>query len=287
MMACTMRKSFEAGLKRFYRYNSTESVKPLAEAIKTKGSTVDHSDVERHARLSDKWWDARGEMRALHALNPLRVQFVRDGLANVGWRQTNPTHPLEGLKILDVGCGGGILAEPLARIGANVTGIDASSEQINTAKEHAALDPSLSGRLSYIHTTVEDVASSESHRYDAVVASEILEHVSDKELFLKSCTDTLKPGGSIFVTTLNKTMASWLGGIIAAEYVLNLVPPGTHDWNKFISPDETRRLLESCDCKTKLIHGIFYHPLKNQWFWSTSTSINYAVHAIKKGESSH
>ena len=165
--------------------SSTESVKHLEETAKSKGSTVDHNDVERHGKLSDKWWDIGGEMRALHALNPLRVQFVRDGLANVGLKETNPSSPLEGVKILDVGCGGGILAEPLVRIGANVTGIDASAQQITVAKEHGALDPSLSERLNYIHTTVEDLAGREQEKYDAVVASEILEHVADKELFLK------------------------------------------------------------------------------------------------------
>lgn len=162
--------------------SSTESVKQLSEAVKPKGSTVDQADVEHHGKLSEKWWDIAGP---LHAMNVLRVQLVRDGLANAGYLESNPVCPLDGVKILDVGCGGGILAEPLARIGANVTGIDASPQQIAVAKDHATLDPSLSGRLSYIHTTVEEVAGTQSESFDAVVASEILEHVSDPELFLK------------------------------------------------------------------------------------------------------
>ncbi|CAK9826995.1 Ubiquinone biosynthesis O-methyltransferase, mitochondrial [Anthophora retusa] len=236
-------------------------------------STVDVTTVDLHSKLSNKWWDVNGEMRALHALNPLRVQFVRDGLANTGVKAECPYLPLEGIKILDVGCGGGLLSEPLARIGAEVTGIDASPDLIATAKEHAALDPNLDGKLNYIQTAIENFASDNKETYNAVVASEVIEHC---------CVNTLKPGGSIFLTTLNKTLPSWLGGIIAAEHVLKLVPKGTHDWNKFITPPEIQYLLESCGCKTKLIHGMFYNLLKNEWFWMTSTVINYAVHAVKK-----
>ncbi|XP_015597598.1 ubiquinone biosynthesis O-methyltransferase, mitochondrial [Cephus cinctus] len=272
------------GFKTALRYSAISTAKHIQEVPKARGTTVDLHDVEQHAKLSDKWWDTHGEMKALHALNPLRVQFVRDGLANIGFEEANPGSPLEGAKILDIGCGGGILSEPLARIGADVTGIDASPELITIAKEHAALDPTLSGRLNYITSNIEDHVHSNPESYDAVVASEILEHVLDKELFLKSCAAVMKPGSSIFITTLNRTLPSWLGGIVAAEYLLKLVPRGTHDWNKFIHPDETRRLLEACGCKTKLIHGMCYNLLKNEWSWTTSTSINYAIHAIKKEE---
>ncbi|XP_076652484.1 ubiquinone biosynthesis protein COQ3, mitochondrial [Halictus rubicundus] len=256
----------------------------LGKSTTVKRSTVDLATVEHHAKLSNKWWDVNGEMRALHTLNPLRVQFVRDGLANTGTKVETHYLPLEGTKILDVGCGGGLLSEPLARIGADVTGIDASSELIATAKQHATLDANLNGKLNYIQTVIEDFSMENKENYDAVVASEVLEHVNDKELFLKCCVNTLMPGGSIFLTTLNKSLPAWLGGIIAAEHVLKLVPTGTHDWNKFITPTEIQRLLETCGCKTKLIHGMFYNPLKNEWFWTSSTAINYAVHAVKKQE---
>ncbi|XP_054016531.1 ubiquinone biosynthesis O-methyltransferase, mitochondrial [Hylaeus anthracinus] len=265
-----------------FRNRSTEQTNPVAKSTTAKRTTVDLATIEHHSKLSSKWWDTNGEMRALHALNPLRVQFVRDGLANTGVTADTLHLPLQGTKILDVGCGGGLLAEPLARIGAEVTGIDASSELISTAKQHATLDTSLDGRLDYIETTIEDFCQDNKQKYNAVVASEVLEHVNDKELFLKCCVETLKPGGSIFLTTLNKTLPSWFGGIIAAEHVLKLLPTGTHDWNKFITPAEIQRLLETCGCKTKLIHGIFYNPLKNEWFWVTSTAINYAIHAVKR-----
>lgn len=270
--------------KNTFESRINEPLNQLAKPTTTKKSTVDLATVDLHSKLSNKWWDTKGEMRALHALNPLRVQFVRDGLANTGINIESPYLPLEGIKILDVGCGGGLLSEPLARIGAEVTGIDASSELITVAKEHATLDSNLSGRLNYIQTVIEDFASANSNLYNAVIASEVVEHVNEKELFLKCCVSTLKPGGSIFLTTLNKTLPSWLGGIVAAEYVLKLVPKGTHDWNKFISPAEMQRLLETYDCKTKLIHGMFYNPLKNEWSWVASRAINYAIHAVKRKE---
>ena len=185
-------------------------------------------------------------MRALHSFNPLRIKLIRDGLANTGHQEIKPSKPLTGLNILDVGCGGGILSEPLARIGATVTGIDASKELISLANDHLKLDVSLSNNLKYINTTIEDYTKELKEKYHVVVASEILEHVIDHELFLKSCSEALLPNGSLFITTLNKNIVSWLGGIVAAEYVLRLLPLGTHDWNKFISPEEVRRLLDKC-----------------------------------------
>ncbi|KOX72023.1 Hexaprenyldihydroxybenzoate methyltransferase, mitochondrial [Melipona quadrifasciata] len=264
------------------RNRLSEQIQQITKCDPPKKSTVDPTTVELHSRLSNKWWNVNGELRALHALNPLRVQFVRDGLANMGFKVEYPYLPLKGIKILDVGCGGGLLSEPLARIGADVTGIDASSELITVAKEHAALDFSLDEKLNYIETVIEDFAPDNKEAFNAIVASEVIEHVNDKELFLKCCTSTLKPGGSIFLTTLNKTLPSWFGGIIAAENVLKLVPKGTHDWNKFITVAEMQSLLETYGCKTKLIHGMFYNPLRNEWFWMTSTVINYALHAVKR-----
>ncbi|XP_058791220.1 ubiquinone biosynthesis O-methyltransferase, mitochondrial [Phymastichus coffea] len=245
-------------------------------------STVDFQDVSHHSQFSNNWWDLHGEMKALHTMNPLRVKFVRDGLANTGFKESNSSHPLEGVKLLDVGCGGGILSEPLARIGAQVTGLDASKELISIAKNHASLDESLSSNLNYMNTSIEDFCQEKKEVYDVVVASEILEHVIDHRLFLKSCTEVLKPNGSIFITTLNKNVISWLGGIIGAEYILKLLPMGTHDWNKFITPEDTRRFLERYDCKTLLVHGMFYNPATNKWSWTSSTAINYALHAVKQ-----
>ncbi|KAK0163291.1 hypothetical protein PV327_006989 [Microctonus hyperodae] len=246
-----------------------------------KSKTVDDSDVEHHSKLSESWWSLSGGVYALHTFNPLRIQFVRDGLANVGHKAVNFSMPLQGLKVLDVGCGGGIFSEPLARIGANVTGIDPSTKLIEIAKEHAILDKTLSDRLNYLNTSIEEHLITHEGYYDVVVASEILEHVSDQDLFLKSCVDILKPGGSLFVTTINRTFLSFLGLIIAAEYILKVVPLGTHEWNKFISPTQTSSILEKYGCQTQLVHGVGYNPLTNEWYWKISTAMSYALHVKK------
>ncbi|KAK0158503.1 hypothetical protein PV328_009500 [Microctonus aethiopoides] len=255
--------------------------KYTSQAQSKFNNTVDDSDVKHHSKFSKDWWSINGKMYGLHSFNPVRVQFVRDGLANVGHKEVNFGMPLQGLKVLDVGCGGGIFSEPLARIGANVTGIDPSTKLIETAKEHAILDKSLSDRLNYLNTTIEEHIITHAGYYDVVVASEILEHVSNQDLFLKSCVDILKPGGSLFVTTLNRTFLSLAGAIIAAEYIFGTVPLGTHEWNKFISPTQTRNILEKYGCQTKLVHGLGFNPLTNRWFWTKSTAINYALHVKK------
>lgn len=166
-------------------FRSTEPARAMQAVVKTKAPTIDIQDVSRFSQLSETWWNTSGEMKGLHALNPLRVQFIRDGLANIGHEAQDPCQPLEGVSIIEIGCGGGILSEPLARIGADMTGIDPSRELINCAKRHASLDPSLSKRLNYIETSVEELTRSNTKTYDAVVASEVLEHVADKETFLK------------------------------------------------------------------------------------------------------
>lgn len=275
------RKLVTLTFRKYIRCRSTEAIKPVQQLSKTKPSTLDQKEIDHHGKLSEIWWDVNGEIKALHSFNPLRVQLIRDAIINTSSNEIHTGGSLKGINILDVGCGGGILSEPLARIGATVTGIDASPELINVAKTHAKLDQNIAGKLTYLNTSIEDHCKSNQLMYDVVVASEILEHVADQELFLKCCSGTLKPGGSILITTLNKTLFSWLGGIVIAEYICQLVPRATHDWKKFISPKNTQSLLEKCGCRTKLIHGIFYNPLKNEWCWSNSTSILYAIHAVK------
>lgn len=247
-------------------------------------SSVDPAAVSHHAKLADNWWNESGFLKALQSMNSLRVPLVRDGLFQTGAADSNKKNtprPLDGLQIVDVGCGGGLLSEPLARLGASVTGIDASSELIEVAQSHAKLDSSLNGRLTYVHTTAEMHVNEATEKYDAVVSSEVIEHVLDKNFFLEQCVRLLKPRGSIFLTTLNRTTASWLAGIIAAEHVLNLVPKGTHQWELFIQPAELTALLENCGCSTKLIHGMCYNPVTDEWKWSGNVKINYAIHAVK------
>lgn len=217
-------------------------------------------------------------------MNALRVPLIRDGLiatSLVPQGQIRSPQVLNGLNILEVGCGGGILTEALARIHANVVGIDPGEKLINVAREHAKRDQKISPRIQYLMETVEEHAQNNVERYDAVVASEVLEHVNDKPAFLEHCIMALKPGGSIFVTTLNKTTASWLGGVVAAEYILKLVPEDTHDWEKFISPLDLQRILKTFNCTTVLVHGMSYEFWRNSWSWCKRMDINYAVQAVK------
>ncbi|KAJ8683396.1 hypothetical protein QAD02_019188 [Eretmocerus hayati] len=281
MMNILRNRFIKYGVQPVLRISTTSDVMQHDNSGTSK-TTVDYQDVAHLSKYGDHWWDPNGEMEILHLMNPLRIKFVRDGLANTGFKETNPSRPLEGIKLLDVGCGGGILSEPLARIGANVTGLDASKELISIAQEHAKLDESLSQNLTYVYSSIEDFSQEKKGEYDAVVASEILEHVNNQELFLKSCSEVLKPNGSIFITTFNKNLISWLSGIVGAEYILRLIPVGTHDWNKFIAPEETRRILDNYDCKTRLIHGILYSPVTKTWSWTSFTTVNYALHAVKQ-----
>jgi len=247
-------------------------------------STVDPDEMARFKKLSSIWWNEMGGMKPLHSMNKLRVPLVRDGLIHTGLVKKeliNSPKPLKDMNILEVGCGGGILTEALARLGGNMTGIDASPELIEQANHHAKLDPSLSNNLTYSLVTVEDHATANHEKYDAVIASEVLEHVNEKQVFVTACVKCLKPGGSIFITTLNKTMASWIGGIVFAENILNIVPRGTHEWDKFIAPHQTQKMLEDNNCRTRVLHGMCYNFLTNKWMWISNTSVNYALHAVK------
>ncbi|XP_043495248.1 ubiquinone biosynthesis O-methyltransferase, mitochondrial isoform X3 [Polistes fuscatus] len=235
--------------------NISETSKCVINSVRF-GSTIDPKEVEFFEKMSNDWWDPNGRVFLLHQLNRNRIQFVRDGLANTGIIK--------------------------ARIGAEVTGIDTSLQLIDVAKKHALLDSDLLGRLNYVQTSVENFEKENKEKYDAVVASEIIEHVIDPQLFLKCCSAIVKPGGSLFITTPNRTLLSWLSVIIAAEYIFKYVPIGTHEWNKFISPEEVQRLLEIYGLKTKLIHGLMYNVLKHEWIWSSNTSMFYALHAFKK-----
>ncbi|XP_026140883.1 ubiquinone biosynthesis O-methyltransferase, mitochondrial-like [Carassius auratus] len=216
-----------------------------------------------------------------------------DNLLNVhGVRQLSK--PLAGLRILDVACGGGVLSEPLGRLGADVLGIDPVEDSVRTAELHSSYDPDLREGVRYQACTLEELAEEEVEGFHAVVASEVVEHLADLDAFASRGQELLQipiifiisnaPGGSLFITTLNKTNVSYVFGIVAAEQLLRIVPSGTHDWEKFISPEDLERLLESFGFYVEAIRGMIYNPLTGAWSWQKSMAINYALHAIKRKE---
>ncbi|XP_066143234.1 ubiquinone biosynthesis O-methyltransferase, mitochondrial [Euwallacea fornicatus] len=255
---------------------------PFQSRLHSATSTVDSLEIKQFEKFTHQWWDEFGPMKGLHALNRIRVPFIRDGLINEGavaQENINTALPLKGLRLLDIGCGGGILSAHLSRIGAQVTGIDANSAIIDVAKQHAK-DNNLD--VAYFYTSVEDHSKENSLKYDVITASEIIEHVTEKEKFISACSDCLKPSGSMFITTMSKTLLANFLGIFVVEDVIDLVPKGTHQFHKFIQPHKLQRIIEDRNFETKLIHGMFYNILTNEWNWCSNTSVNYCLHAVKR-----
>jgi len=255
--------------------------------LKSTGSrdNLDADEVKKFQKLANEWWDPNGPLKSLLSMNKLRVPFIRDGLLCGDRAERLPKKsqgkPLTGLKILDVGCGGGLLCEPLARLGASVTGIDPVEESVLVALTHGLCDPDFGENLTYSCTTVESLYPEYADSFDAVVASEVIEHVPDPVLFAESCVKLVKPGGSFFVTTISKTQLSWLLAIVVAEDALRLLPRGTHEWEKFISPEELTKIVEKEKCRVRKVHGMWFTPVLDKWDWQESTSVNYALHAVK------
>ncbi|KRT84999.1 methyltransferase, partial [Oryctes borbonicus] len=235
-------------------------------------TTIDDREIKHFQQQSQQWWDQE-DANPLYTMSALRIPFIRDGLISTGITNTkfhNSSFPLTDLNILDVGCGGGYVSEPLARLGCKVVGIDATDDLINVAQERAKRDTTLSN-LTYKATTIEEFSPENLAAFDAVVASEVIEHVNDQARFVSECVKCLKPEGSIFLTTVNKTPASRLFVICIAE-AIGTVPKGTHDYDKFIAPHTLQRLLENDNCHTKMIHGMFYNFFTNKWSWIRDTS---------------
>lgn len=240
--------------------------------------SLDQDEVHRFSQRAEAWWDPDGDFAALHRINPLRLAFIREHcLRHFGGSESG----LTGLSALDVGCGGGILSEPLARMGAAVTAIDPSDASIEAAKAHAR-----AGGLTidYQALTAEALAA-EGRRFDVVLAMEVLEHVADVPAFLRTCARLTKPGGLFFCATLNRTLKSYALAILGAEYVLRWVPVGTHDWNKFITPDELRSGLSGAGLALAAMEGIVFDPLAGSWRRSADTDVNYMALAEVPAES--
>lgn len=240
-------------------------------ATKT-ASTVDPKEVERFERIAREWWDPKGKFRPLHQINPLRLRFIRDEAARRFGRDLNSPKALSGLRALDIGCGGGLLAEPLTRMGARVVGADAAPTNIEIARLHAA-DSGLD--IDYRNTTAEALAA-ERERFDMVLALEIVEHVPDMGAFIEVCAGMLKPGGLMVVSTINRTAKAFALAIVGAEYILRWLPRGTHQWSKFVTPDELYEALTAAGLSPGNSAGMIYNPLRGEWSLSeTDTDVNY------------
>jgi 2-polyprenyl-6-hydroxyphenyl methylase / 3-demethylubiquinone-9 3-methyltransferase len=236
------------------------------------GPTVDPAEVAKFSKLSAEWWDPNGKMAPLHKINPLRLAYIRDAACRKFSRNVKSLGCLSGLRILDIGCGAGLLCEPFTRLGAQVIGIDPSATNIAAAKLHAD-----KGHLSidYRCTTVEEMDHRE--RFDIVLAMEVVEHVTDVGVFLGHCATMLKPGGLMVVSTINRNWKSFALAIVGAEYVLRWLPRGTHEWNKFVTPDELARHLAANKLAITEETGVVYSPLADKWGLSTDMDVNYMV----------
>jgi 2-polyprenyl-6-hydroxyphenyl methylase/3-demethylubiquinone-9 3-methyltransferase len=242
-------------------------------------TTVDPAEVERFSRIAAEWWDPTGKFAPLHRLNPLRIGYIRDRAAAHWQRDALSGKPLEGLSVLDIGCGGGLLSEPMARLGATVTGVDASSNNVAVAARHAE---GQSLAIDYRQGTAEGLADTGA-AFDIVLALEIVEHVADVDLFLRSCARLVKPGGLLFLSTLNRTTKAWVLAIAGAEYVLGWLPRGTHDWRKFLRPSEVVNGLRDAGVDAQEIVGVVYSPLSRAWSLNKSDlDVNYMLYGTRR-----
>tara|TARA_Y100001936_G_scaffold237657_1_gene268492 strand:+ start:409 stop:1137 length:729 start_codon:yes stop_codon:yes gene_type:complete len=240
-----------------------------------KTNTINKEEIEKFSKIADEWWNPDGKFKPLHKFNPIRISYIKDNISNI-FKIKNKQKPLENVKILDIGCGGGLLSEPMKRLGAEVVGIDASDKNIQVAKIHAKknkLD------IKYFCASPENFEIEK--KFDVILNMEIIEHVDDVDFFLKSCSNLLKKNGVMFVATLNKTLKSYIFAIIGAEYVMRWLPIGTHDWEKFIKPDYLINTLKKYNLSLRKIDGMKFNLIKNEWSISSDNSVNYISLFIK------
>lgn len=240
--------------------------------MNTFDSSIDEKEIAKFTAMADEWWDENGKFKPLHKFNPVRIDYIKQQ-ASEHFATNNPQKPLEGLKILDIGCGGGLLSEPMARLGADVTAIDAAEKNITIASLHAE---KMGIAIDYRHTTVEDLVK-EKQQFDIVLNMEVVEHVADVEGFLTHSSQLVKPNGLMFVATLNRTAKSFAFAIVGAEYVLRWLPRGTHEWKKFLKPSEIEFVLAANAMQLKQLTGVTLNPLTMKWNTSSDIAVNYMM----------
>jgi len=234
-----------------------------------KNNTINKKEIEKFSKIASEWWNPQGKFKPLHKFNPVRIKYIKENsIKHFNIKSKNM--PLKKLKILDIGCGGGLLSEPMSRLGAKVTGIDASQQNINVAKTHS-LEKKL--KIKYICSSPEKLKVKD--KFDIILNMEIVEHVDDVNFFIKNCSKFLKRNGIMYIATLNKTLKSYIFAIVGAEYILGWLPIGTHDWQKFIKPSELIGYAEQNSMKIKKIDGVVFNPLNNTWNIGDDKSVNY------------
>ena len=238
--------------------------------------TIDKTEVEKFSKLSKDWWNPKGKFKPLHQFNPSRIKFIKEKLISYYKLDSNSSEPLKKINILDIGCGGGLLCEPLKRLGASVTGIDASKNNIEVAKLHAK---EMNIDINYLQCSPENFKT--DNKFDVILNMEIVEHVSNVDFFIKNCSKLIKKNGIMFVDTLNKNLKSFFFAIIGAEYVLKWLPIGTHDWNKFLSPDELKIITNRNNFISNETIGMKYNPFSGKWHTSSDVSVNYISTFLK------
>ena len=232
-------------------------------------NTINQKEIEKFSKMADEWWDPSGKFKPLHKFNPIRIKYIKENIIKE-FQLKNKKYPLSGINVLDIGCGGGLLSEPMCRLGANVTAIDASNKNIAIANLHAKKN---NLKINYICSSPEKLKTTK--KFDVILNMEIVEHVEDVDFFLKSCANLLKKNGLMFVATINKTLKSYLFAIVGAEYVLRWLPIGTHEWEKFVKPEELKSILIKNNLYLKKIDGMNFNILKDEWNVSKDLSVNY------------
>jgi len=240
-----------------------------------KNNTINKKEIEKFSKIAEEWWNPNGKFKPLHKFNPIRISYIKENIVKSLKIKQNK-NPLKKIRILDIGCGGGLLSEPMCRLGAEVTAIDASIKNITVAKLHAKKN---NLKINYICTSPEKLKTKK--KFDVILNMEIIEHVEDVKFFLKSCSNLLKKNGIMFVATLNKTLKSYAFAIVGAEYILKWLPVGTHDWEKFIKPDELINILKKNDVKLDRLDGMKFNLLTDKWNISDDKSVNYIGTFIK------
>ena len=239
-------------------------------------TTINKAEIQKFSNLADEWWDEKGKFKPLHLFNPIRIEYITQKIKQHFQLENSKSNFLEGLKILDIGCGGGLISEPMARLGGSVTGIDASSKNVKVAELHSKKN---NLRINYLNKSPEQLKY--ENKFDIILNLEVIEHVEDVDLYLNSCANLVKKNGLMFTATLNRSLTSYLKAIIGAEYILRWLPIGTHDWNKFLKPEELEKKLLSKNFKTVDVKGLDFNPLNNRWRQSDNLSVNYIICSSK------